>query len=276
MTFDPIRQDAPRNADYPASMSEFKFKSHGADLNGVIYHPSGEGLHGVIVLLHGFPGHERNFDLAQILRRAGWHVAVFHYRGAWGSGGEYRFQHVLEDTVTAIETLRSPEFSEKWRIDPNRIITIGHSLGGWASLMMGAWDVVPAVVSLAGVNMRVWSEMLIQHPEMAREALYSVMADNIAPLNGVTADDLVRELEANVDNFTWDIDVLSKKQVLMVGAKYDDVVPVFDHHMPALDALKGANAPYITNKLLATDHSFNDSRIALAETVLGWLQLLDI
>jgi hypothetical protein len=36
--------------------------------------------------LHGFPGNERNFDVAQALRRAGYAALVFHYRGSWGVG----------------------------------------------------------------------------------------------------------------------------------------------------------------------------------------------
>jgi len=38
-----------------------------------------------VVLLHGYPGNERNLDLAQARRRDGWDIVFFHYRGAWGS-----------------------------------------------------------------------------------------------------------------------------------------------------------------------------------------------
>ena len=58
-----------------------------------------------VLLLHGFPGNERNLDLAQALRRAGWTVVFFHYRGAWGSGGDFSFAHVLEDVARMLDEL---------------------------------------------------------------------------------------------------------------------------------------------------------------------------
>ncbi|MFD3266336.1 hypothetical protein [Phenylobacterium ferrooxidans] len=32
-------------------------------------------------------GNEKNLDLAQAVRRAGWNAAAFNYRGSWGSPG---------------------------------------------------------------------------------------------------------------------------------------------------------------------------------------------
>ena len=40
-------------------------------LLGTLYTAAGEGLHPVVLLLHGIPGNEQNADLAQALRRAG-------------------------------------------------------------------------------------------------------------------------------------------------------------------------------------------------------------
>ena len=55
-----------------------------------------------VVLLHGLPGNEQNLDLAQAIRRAGWNVLTLHYRGAWGSPGQFSLQHVLEDADAAV------------------------------------------------------------------------------------------------------------------------------------------------------------------------------
>ena len=51
-------------------------------LAGMMLGANGQGPHPTIVLLHGFPGNEKNLDLAQSLRRAGYNVLFFHYRGA--------------------------------------------------------------------------------------------------------------------------------------------------------------------------------------------------
>jgi pimeloyl-ACP methyl ester carboxylesterase len=53
-------------------------------LNAVLYIAAGEGPHPNVLLLHGLPGNEQNIDLAQSMRRAGWNVLTFHYRGSWG------------------------------------------------------------------------------------------------------------------------------------------------------------------------------------------------
>ena len=64
------------------------------------------------ILLHGFPGNERNLDLAQALRRAGWNAVFFHYRGSWGSDGDFSFGHVLEDVAAVVARCATPAFAE--------------------------------------------------------------------------------------------------------------------------------------------------------------------
>src|SRR5580700_12335767 len=112
-----------------ASMQELQIPSHGALLNGFVYVAAGAGPHPAVILLHGFPGNERNLDLAQDIRRAGWDVLYFDYRGSWGSTGEFSFTHGIEDTAAAIDYLRSPAMARTLRLDPSRIVLIGHSMG---------------------------------------------------------------------------------------------------------------------------------------------------
>src|SRR5207247_5808074 len=98
-------------------------------LNGVVYVAQGRGAHATVVFLHGFPGDQKNADLAQAVRRAGFNALVFHYRGAWGSPGTYSYSHVLEDVTAALTWLRDPTTVDSMRIDPKRLILVGHSLG---------------------------------------------------------------------------------------------------------------------------------------------------
>ena len=78
LTSDP----APDKAN-PAPMQSFQLPSHGALLNAFVYIATGATPHPAVILLHGFPGNERNLDLAQSIRRAGWNVLYFDYRGSW-------------------------------------------------------------------------------------------------------------------------------------------------------------------------------------------------
>ena len=69
--------DATAKPAYPASMQTFQIPSHGALLNAFVYVATGPGPHPALVLLHGFPGNERNLDLAQDIRRAWMGCSLF-------------------------------------------------------------------------------------------------------------------------------------------------------------------------------------------------------
>src|SRR4051812_8462390 len=90
----------------PASMVEIAIDSGGARLNGLIYLAAGPGLHPLVIFLHGYPGNEKNLDLAQAARRAGYHALYVDYRGVWGSGGTFSFSNGLEDTKTVLAWAR--------------------------------------------------------------------------------------------------------------------------------------------------------------------------
>jgi pimeloyl-ACP methyl ester carboxylesterase len=115
--------------------SDYRPDIHGTLIPGrrgrllsVLYTAGGAGPHPVVLLFHGIPGCERNFDLAHFLRRAGFHVLVFHYSGSWGSDGDYSLTHDLEDANTALDWLLA---DEAHGIDKHRIYAVGHSLGGF-------------------------------------------------------------------------------------------------------------------------------------------------
>src|SRR5215468_458557 len=112
-----ISDPAPDPA-YPATMAWPDIPSHGARMYSVIYIASGAGPHPTVLMLHGFPGNEKNLDLAYSIRRAGWNVLVPFYRGAWGSGGTFSFAHALEDAQSSIDFLRQPENVKNFRIEP--------------------------------------------------------------------------------------------------------------------------------------------------------------
>jgi len=89
-------------------------------MNGVLYLAQGKGPHATVLFLHGFPGNEKNIDLAQAVRRAGLNALVFYYRGAWGSDGQYSRSHVLEDVAAALHWLRAPAVADSYRVNWRR------------------------------------------------------------------------------------------------------------------------------------------------------------
>jgi len=63
--YDPISEDPTGGGPGPrASIGEFAIPSAGSRMNAILYRPAGPGPHPLVVLLHGFPGNERNLDLA--------------------------------------------------------------------------------------------------------------------------------------------------------------------------------------------------------------------
>ena len=73
-TGDPVALDPAPDPAYPAALDELALESGGSRMNGIVYVAAGAGPHPTVVLLHGYPGNERNLDLAQALRRDGWDV----------------------------------------------------------------------------------------------------------------------------------------------------------------------------------------------------------
>ena len=133
-----------------AAMESFQIPSHGAMLNALAYVAEGAGSHPVVLLLHGFPGNEKNLDLAQAIRRDGWDVVYFDYRGSWGSPGDFSFTHSIEDTQSAVAYLRDPAHASKLRSDPAYIVLIGHSMGGFMARYAGAQD--PAIKAVGLIS----------------------------------------------------------------------------------------------------------------------------
>lgn len=270
---DPVTTDPPRQ-EPPARMEGLHFKSAGANLNGVIYEAAGPGPHPTLLLLHGFPGNELNADIAQSVRRAGWNAVIFHYRGAWGSEGEFTFTHVLEDSAAVFAALRESAFAKAHRVDPARVSLYGHSIGGFAALLTGArTPEARCVASVAGANMGAMAPALAD-PAAAQQtaARFQSWAEGfIRDASGAT---LVKELQNSKGTMdtTASAAGLATRPVLLVTGTRDDVTPTATNHDPMLAALRSVGSTKVSELRLDSDHAFSDARIALAHGVVDFLQ----
>jgi pimeloyl-ACP methyl ester carboxylesterase len=201
----------------PARMDTVQIPSHGNLMNGLVYVAAGAGPHPVVVLLHGFPGNEKNLDLAQAIRRAGWDVLYFDYRGSWGTPGDFSFTHCMEDTHMAIDFMRDPSNAKKLRADPARIILIGHSMGGMIAAHIGAED--QKIMEVGLISAADMASGLISNAAMAdRTSVTAGMSDDdrkrvqnkvaaglaragLAPLADCTPEDLAAELMAHTEGW---------------------------------------------------------------------------
>lgn len=280
-SFDPVIQDPVEfDATHPPQIIETTFEVEGAGLNAIIYQAQGAGPHPTAVLLHGFPGNERNLDLAQAIRRAGWNAVFFHYRGSWGSGGEFSFLNVLEDVATVVSLISRPEFAQTHRIDPDRLALIGHSMGGFAALVSGAEiEAIDCVVSMAGANLGGLARAAGSSPDTA--AGFAKSLDGWSgPIRGPGGIVLIEEIGENLDRFdtTRHAQALAERDLLLIAGGRDEVTPIAVHHTPLVEAIREAstserNRPAVleTEIYANGDHSFSGQRIALTRRVTDWL-----
>jgi uncharacterized protein len=271
-----LAQDPAPDKANPASFETFQLPSHGSQLNAFVYVASGVGPHPTVILLHGFPGNERNLDLAQSIRRAGWNVLYFNYRGSWGSPGDFSFTHSIEDTQAAIAYLRDPAIAANLRSDPANIVLIGHSMGGFMARYAGAHDpAIQAVGLLSAADMSVdlvESMPVAKRPSAATQIATHLAAEGMAPLAGCTPESLAKEIIANAD--IWNTPNLApglaSRPVLVITSE-DGLAPSNDAFVAALHK---AGATRVTTLHLATDHAYSDKRIALQQSVLNFLASL--
>lgn len=274
MSFDPIATD-PLEFDpsFPARNAPIAFESNGARVFGMMLIASGAGSHPTILLLHGVPGNERNFDLAQVFRRAGWNAVVFHYRGSWGSHGTYSFAHVLEDTRTAVDYLRSGDAHEKLQVDPSKIILMGHSLGAFAALTAAATDAqIHASVSIALFDLGAAGKE-IEKNESYRNAMENFFVENVERLQGTSAVALFEEMISNRDawHLTQHAKKLAERSLLFIDASRDTLFPPAIHSVPLVQALRAHSVHDLTHVTIESDHAFCDRRLELARTIVAWL-----
>jgi pimeloyl-ACP methyl ester carboxylesterase len=269
-------QPPARDRTNAASMQTFQISSHGALLNAFVYVAAGAGPHPAVVLLHGFPGNERNLDLAQDMRRAGWDVLYFNYRGSWGSPGEFSFSHAIEDTVAATAFLRQPEMTKLLRLDPSRIVLIGHSMGGFMAVEGGTADpavVAVGLISAADLGGRIPQPLPKEGEQAAIQRLTEgYRREGMAPLAGCTPEGLARETLANAAQWSFlaKVDSLKSRPVLIVSSD-DGLAP---GNAAFASALRNAGNDRVTTLHLPTDHSYSDQRGALSTAVLQWLATL--
>jgi pimeloyl-ACP methyl ester carboxylesterase len=264
-----VSVDPAPDAKFPARMEVIHVPSGGVAINGVVYVASGSNPHPAFVFFHGLPGNEKNLDLAQAVRRAGWTVVTINYRGSWGSPGSFRFAQNLEDAEATLAFVRSPEIAERLSIDRNRIVIAGHSMGGWVAAetlahepgLLGA--VIISAGDMGGIGLGA------RHN---RDAVVSDMNNNRESLAGVTGDSMTDELMMHGKE--WSFATLAP---LLVHRKLfvlysNDFVKA--NSLALIKDVKASGGTSISESYVETDHSWSDHRIALESLVISWLETL--
>jgi len=255
--------DPAGDAKFPPSLAQTTVPSHGVEMDAWFYQAAGPGPHGTVLLPHGLPGYESNGDLAQSIRRAGWNVLMFNYRGTWGTGGNFSISSAMDDVAAAVRFLRAPATIAKYRLDPRRLVTIGHSFGGFAAGYEASRDKgIAGVAVITAPNLG-----KINDDPKERATRLERWGTQLHPVHGTTAAALFAEAarhEMDWNYVRW-ADALRSRPVLLIAAH--------DQNRKDMQALATAlnGAPLLESRYVQTDHSFSDHRIALQTIVIEWL-----
>ena len=260
-----VYTDPPHDAQHPARIEVLHIPTGGVKINGVAYLAAGAGAHPTFVLLHGFPGNEKNLDLAQAVRRAGWNAITFNYRGSWGSPWTFRFAQNFEDAAAVLAFLRDPKNAATLGIDTTRLVMAGHSMGGWVTVHTAAHD-----HRLLGAVLISAADMPTSSAGRPHAQVVAHMADNMESLAGTTPETLADELVAHAAEwgFRNDYDGLATVPLLVITS--DDGLAASNDALVA--AVRARGNRNVETAHFPTDHSYSDQRIAMESAVIRWLE----
>lgn len=241
-------------------------------LLSILYTAAGEGPHPTVILLHGIPGCEQNMDLAQALRRAGFHVMTFHYSGSWGSAGNYSLQNDIEDANTVLNFILA---DKTYGFDKARVYAVGHSLGGFVCGQLAAGrEEIKGGVLLMPCDIGRLPQIAAEHPE-AYQTIREVLDDSARWLTGTSGGALLKEILDNSEAFRLEnAAALARKPILCIGGTLDIYTPPSQHCAPLVHAIQTAGGNLVQTLSYPTDHFFADYRITVADAVLAFLTSL--
>jgi pimeloyl-ACP methyl ester carboxylesterase len=244
-------------------MTELFIPSRNALLAGFIYKANGAQKHPTLLLLHGYPGNERNLDLAQVVRAHGWNVIYFDYRGSWGSQGQFNFKNTVEDVVNVVAFCKKNQDSLK--IDTSNIVLFGHSMGGWVCLKalqqlpdikkgfaVSTWDIYDDYKKVLTEK-----ELLLLVGDPDRGGKYFVLNASLKEIFSPVLKD------PGYFNLANDAAALAGKQIIMLDEH--------DHNKLLANTIKSFNKSYFDYQVWQTDHPFTNKRVALIKMVLSFL-----
>jgi hypothetical protein len=244
----------------PAGMGELFIPSGGSVISGLIYKPNGAQKHPTLLLLHGYPGNERNLDLAQVVRAHGWNVIYFNYRGSWGSQGKFSFANCVEDVKNVVAFCKA--HADSMHIDTSNIVLFGHSMGGWICLK--ALSQLPEIKK--GFALSAWNiggdfkaikteEQMMQAAKMGGE--YFVLNTSIK--------DIFMPVFNNRDYYDLNNDAaaLANKQIIMLDEH--------NRNKQLAETIKSGNNAYFNYEVWNTDHPFTNKRVALMKKLIEFL-----
>jgi len=236
------------------------FNSGGYRLRGRVYQPLGEGRFPAVALCHGYPGDNKNMDLAEELALGGIVVLVFYYRGAWGSEGEYSFAALAPSAMDALKYLRGMPC-----VDVSRVGLVSHSMGATPLTKVMSRDrgVRTGVLMAPASDLRMWAGPALE----AMLPFFLKMAEG--KLTGWNEDRVRENFEKAAVELNPIDSVREVKAPLMIVVGSEDMLTIPESCRLLYEA---ANEPKKWVVIEGAVHDFTEHRGPLIEAVMGWLK----
>lgn len=258
-----VLRDIKWDEQSPAGMTELFIPSAKSLLAGFIYRANGAQKHPTLLLLHGYPGNERNLDLAQVVRAHGWNVIYFDYRGSWGSQGQFSFANCVQDVVNVVSFCKTN--AETYHIDTSNIVLFGHSMGGWICLK--ALQQLPGISK--GFALSTWDIYSdfkdIKNDRQLNARLNDPKTGGAYFVLNTPVEKIFQPVVANPTyyNLQNDTTALANKKIIMLDEH--------DGNKELAETIRKSNHNYFEYEVWKTDHPFTNKRVALINKVLAFL-----
>ena len=258
-----VLKDITWDKTSPAGSTELFIPSNNVLLAGLIYRANGTEKHPTLLLLHGYPGNERNLDIAQVVRAHGWNVIYFDYRGSWASQGKFSFKNCVEDVVNVVSFCN--KYQDSLKIDTSNIVLFGHSMGGWICLK--SLEQLPQIKK--GFALSTWDisgdfKKVMNKTEMLELANNPDVGGKYFVLNA-TLDEIFTPVikEPAYFNLINDAPRLANKQIIMIDEH--------SRNKQIADAIQKSNQAFFEYQVWQTDHPFTNKRVSLINKVVSFL-----
>lgn len=259
-----VLKDITWDKSAPASSTELFIPSANSLLAGLIYNANGGEKHPTLILLHGYPGNERNLDLAQVVRNHGWNVIYFDYRGSWGSQGKFSFKNCVQDVVNVVAFCK--KYQDSLKIDTSNIVLFGHSMGGWVCLK--ALQQLPTIKK--GFALSTWNVGLDYQNVATEKEMLKLANDPNTGGKYFVLNTSLKELYTPVIrnkkyfNLVNDGNLLTEKQIVMLDEH--------NGNKQLADSIEIVNKSGFEYQVWQTDHGFTNKRVSLIKKIIAFLE----
>ncbi len=246
------------------------FVSNDSHIYGEIMWPSSNSKkpHPCVIMLHGFPGTARNDDISHALCRIGCVVIVPHNRGAWGSQGKYLITNCIEDAKNLAEYAHTPEFAEKYDVDPNQIFLLGHSMGANSALNAGkVLDWIKGIIMLTPYDPT-------RYLNRAKESYFRSLLEEGKILQSDGIDAIYEDVVINKNKIYHPnaFEQVKDKNLLVFAGTYDSVSPVNEMVLPLWKLLEAHQTKAIQKKIeYPTEHGLLGRRISVIKEIAAFI-----